>query len=130
MIRPACPLDIDALFILESELFPNSMNERMLHHELIRGRGWVSGDPIDGYILVRMDGDLIDITRLGVRATASGHGIGRKLLEVALEGVPDALLTVQKNNLRAMTLYKKAGFEIVGHLAGAGAWVMRRQKKG
>lgn len=127
MIRPACPLDIDALFILENELFPNSMNERMLHHELIRGRGWVWGDPIDGYILVRMDGDLIDITRLGVRTTASGQGIGRKLLEVALEGVPDALLTVQKNNLRAMTLYKRAGFEIVGHLSSANAWVMRRQ---
>ncbi len=129
MIRTACPLDIDYLVQLELELFPNAMNERMLHHELIRGRGWVwtSNDSIEGYILVRMDEGIIDITRLGVRQGFDGKGVGRSLLETALEGAPDAMLTVQKTNERALRLYRAAGFEIVAHLIAAGAWVMRRQ---
>jgi ribosomal protein S18 acetylase RimI-like enzyme len=128
MIRPASSLDVDALFQLEAELFPNNMNERMLHHELVRGRGWVWGDPVEAYILTRFDEGLVDVLRLGVRTSAQGKGVGRKLLEVALEGAEDVILTVQKTNERAIRLYEKAGFKIVGHLGGAGAWVMRRRQ--
>lgn len=126
MIRPASGLDIPVLLELEEELFPNSMTERMLHHELSRGWGWIDGEPANGYILVRADDDLLDITRLGVRKTAQKQGIGRRLLETALVEGKSMLLTVGKDNAPALRLYRKYGFEIVGHLSSAGAWVMQR----
>lgn len=75
MIRPAGVKDIDALLVLEAALFDNAMSERMLHHELTRGRGWVYGDML-GYILVRFDSGLLDIVRLGVDTAHQGMGSG------------------------------------------------------
>lgn len=125
MIRPAGINDIDALLVLENALFDNAMSERMLQHELTRGRGWVYGDML-GYVLVRFDTGLLDIIRLGVREDQHRRGIGRALLERALLGAPDALLTVKKDNVAALKLYEKYGFKIVAHLGGAGSFVMRR----
>lgn len=126
MLRPAGPEDIEVIVQIESTLFDNSMGERLLRHELERGRGWVWGAPVEGYILVRSDGPLTDILRLGVTRGAQGKGIGQALLTQALEGAGDAVLTVAKDNAPAMRLYVKNGFGIVGHLHAAGAWVMRR----
>ena len=104
------------------------MTERMLHHEVTRGRGWIYGDPIEGYILTRKDGDMVDIIRLGVTKGSQGKGIGKTLLELALFGASDVLLTVKKTNLPAIKLYQKYGFIIVAHLQGANSWVMRFQR--
>lgn len=125
MIRPAGVNDIDAIISLEAALFDNPMSERMLHHELTRGRGWIYGEYL-GYVLVRFDSGLLDITRLGVRPDRQGRGIGKTLLDRALLGVPDALLTVKKDNVVALKLYAKYGFRVVAHLSSAGAFVLRR----
>ena len=106
------------------------MGERMVRQELRMGKGWVVErepveGPVAGYILIRMDGDLIDITRLGVHPEDIGKGIGSRLLQRALREGETVILTVQKNNLRAMQLYVRHGFEIVAHLHAAQAWVMR-----
>jgi len=126
MLRQAGPDDVEVIVQIESTLFDNSMGERLVRHELELGRGWVYGEPVEGYILLRPDGPLTDITRLGVTQGARGKGIGQKLLSRALEGAGDVVLTVAKDNVPAMRLYKKNGFAIVGHLHAAGAWVMRR----
>jgi ribosomal-protein-alanine N-acetyltransferase len=125
MIRPAGINDIDAIISLEAALFDNPMSERMLRHELTRGRGWIYGEHL-GYVLVRFDSGLTDITRLGVRQDRQGRGIGKALLDRALLGVPDAILTVKKDNVVAMKLYAKYGFNVVAHLSSAGAFVLRR----
>lgn len=125
MLRPAGINDIEGIIELESTLFDNPMSERMLIHELTRGRGWIYGSLL-GYVLVRFDSGLLDITRLGVRSDQQRKGIGRALLERALIDAPDAILTVRKDNEPAMRLYDQYGFKVVSHLASAGAFVMRR----
>lgn len=137
MIRSAGIDDIEAILKLEETLFDNAMGGKLLLHELTRGRGWVYseagghyGEPIEGYILIHFDNGplgLIDIIRLGVAPEAQRKGIGAKLLEHALWKVNDAMLTVKKDNAPAIKLYRRFGFEIVAHLAGAGAFVMRRR---
>jgi len=127
MIRAACLLDVPELLVLEEKLFPNAMSEKMLQHELSRGWGWVvpAVGPITGYVLVRKDEDLLDITRLGVDENSRGQGLGKRLLLHVLADGRDVVLTVKKDNLTAIHLYRSHGFEIVGHLIAAGAWVMR-----
>jgi len=130
MIRAAGINDIESILKLEEALFDNALSEKMMHHELTRGRGWVYGEPIEGYILIRFDSGLVDITRIGVAAGSQKKGIGRALLEHALKGQPDALLTVKKTNEMAIKLYRRFGFQVVGHLAAGGALVMRRRVDG
>jgi ribosomal protein S18 acetylase RimI-like enzyme len=104
----------------------------MVRQELRLGKGWVEENllfdenVVVGYVLLRYDDDLVDITRLGVHPEMQGKGLGGRLLRKALEEKATIILTVRKNNLAAMKLYFKHGFEIVAHLHAAGAWVMRR----
>lgn len=125
MIRRADAKDIDSIILLETALFDNPMSERMLQHELARGQGWIYGDFV-GYVLMRKDNGLVDVTRLGVREDHRRKGIGGELLAHILLDVPDAILTVKKNNAAAMKLYDAFGFKIVAHLNAAAAFVMRR----
>ncbi len=114
---------------LEYQLFENSMAETTLHRELEVGQGLVYEGLrcILGYALVRTDGDKLDLTRLGVGQGAQGSGIGSALLcEVITMGKP-IVLTVLKHNHRAIRLYYRYGFEIVGHLVSDGAWALRRE---
>ena len=127
MLRAACVLDVPTLLELEDALFPNAMTERMLQHELSRGQGWVVdvGGRVVGYILVRNDEGLLDITRLGVADGSRREGLGRLLLERALMEPGDVILTVKKDNAPAITLYRHYGFKIVAHLIAAHSWVMK-----
>lgn len=129
MIREASPDDLEAVLALENELFPNPMNERLLENEVRIGAAFVIGDPVEAYALIRKDAGLIDLTRLGVSPASQGKGLGRKLLEyvISVAGGQDVMLTVQKTNLKALRLYRSAGFEVAGHLIAATAWVMVRR---
>lgn len=106
----------------------------MVRQELRLGKGWVAltprleGEEIIGYALVRYDEDLVGLTRLGVHPSRQGFGVGRRLLTAVLREAATLILTVQKDNLPAMKLYFSHGFEIVGHLHAANAWVMKRAK--
>jgi ribosomal protein S18 acetylase RimI-like enzyme len=128
MIRRANLDDVEPLMQLESKLFDNAMNTRMIEYELVKGQGWIYGDML-GYILVRFDAGLMDITRLGVDSDHRRQGIGRKLLELALAESANAMLTVKKDNVAAILLYRQYGFEVVAHMVAAGAFVMRRRVK-
>jgi ribosomal-protein-alanine N-acetyltransferase len=125
MVHRAQSCDALELALLEELLFPeNAMSARTLRGELAGGWGLVEGAPACGYVLVRDDGALVDVTRLGVHPAAQGQGIGARLLDAVLaEGRP-AMLTVRKDNARALALYRRRGFAIVGS-AGA-SWLMRR----
>lgn len=127
MLRAATKQDLPELLALEEKLFPNAMGERLLQHELTRGCGWLAlvDGVVAGYVLVRRDDDLLDITRLGVHEEFRGRGLGRELLEKVLKEHFDVMLTVKKDNVKAIRLYRTHGFTIVGHLIAAEAWVMR-----
>lgn len=126
MIRRATLADVDAIVALENELFDNSMNERMVAHELEIGKAWLHGDPVDGYLLARETEDVLDVLRLGVTETAQGKGIGQALLTEAIRPDIPTLLTVSKLNAKALRLYRKNGFQIAGHLQAAHAWILLR----
>lgn len=134
VIRRASTEDVPELMELEAALFDNAMSETTLERELVAGEGylvrqWHESSAILGYILVREDGDLLDITRLGVRPEAQCLGLGTTLLKYILDRERTTVLTVKKGNARALRLYKRHGFVVVGHFIEARAWVLRRDAR-
>jgi ribosomal protein S18 acetylase RimI-like enzyme len=127
-MRPALREDVEELEQLEVELFPdNCMNSLTLRNELKHSKCWVVESPerqVIGYVLARVDGDLVDVLRLGVSSRYQGSGLGGRLLERALQEAPRAMLMVAKSNKPALSLYSSAGFSPVGEVAGS--WVMER----
>jgi [ribosomal protein S18]-alanine N-acetyltransferase len=130
-MRRATLKDLPALVDLETQLFPgNNMNETTLQNELELGECWLATDVADteiwGYCLVRRDGELLDLLRLGVLPNKRGMGVGSDLLNQVISGDDPVMLTVKKDNELAMKLYFRHGFHIVGHLASDAGWVMKR----
>jgi len=124
-MRRATPDDADRLSELDCLLFDNSFNERTIRIELEEGAGWVEGDPIVGYVMIRRDEDIIDITRLGVHPSFQGQRIGERLLLQALHIPGPHYLMVKKNNERALKLYKKYGFKVISGMPSS--WIMVRE---
>lgn len=129
MIRRANIADLPALVDLEALLFENSMATSTFERELGTGQCFVLGDPIFAYALIRVQPEVTDLLRLGVRATEQGQGHGRTLLRYVLALGHTTMLTVRKDNKHALKLYRSSGFAIVGelHADGAAGWVMLRQ---
>lgn len=123
-MKKATVQDVNLIEELESLVFPqDSMGSYLISLELARGGGFVE-DP-NGYVLFRdVEPGFRDITRLGVRDSARRMGLGRKLLEAALEGVEKVMLSVRKDNEPALHLYLTKGFRVVGD-SGSG-WVLLR----
>lgn len=127
MIRKATLDDVPRLCELEYLLFPeNSLSLAQLERELRFSEAYVLGNPIHAYALVGWDGHILDLLRLGVHPDAQGRGIGRELLRFVLALSETVVLTVKKDNHRALSLYKKHGFEVVGHFKDASAWALSR----
>lgn len=126
-MRPATLDDIAEIVELEYLLFPeNNFNEVTLANELVLGKGWVIYEQgqLIAYMLLRSDGEVTDITRLGVMPGHQRKGHGTLLLQEAIK--TPAMLTVHKNNVGALRLYLRHDFRIIGTLP-EGGWVMLRQ---
>lgn len=118
----------DELAELEMVLFPeNCLNEYTLARELTLGRGFAILDEgrIIAYMLLRGDEQLLDVIRLGVLPPYQGRGLGARLLRRALELSERVMLTVVPTNTKALRLYHRHGFEIVGLLKDNSGWVMQ-----
>jgi ribosomal protein S18 acetylase RimI-like enzyme len=119
--------DSDELAAIEMELFPeNCMNEHSLAREIDLGGGFVICEhgAIIAYMLYRGDARLVDIIRLGVVPAHQGRGLGPWLLKQGLELAEYVMLTVQPENKRALRIYLKHGFDVVGQLKGNDGWVL------
>ncbi len=62
--------------------------------------------------------DAIELTYIGVSSEQRGVGLGKKLLNAFIEacrlnGYRSVVLSVEKENLPAITLYERAGFRII-----------------
>jgi ribosomal protein S18 acetylase RimI-like enzyme len=127
-MRSAIKDDAAAIAALDMQLFPeNCFNERTLAREVDAGAGLViyEGGDLVGYILVRWDWEVMDITRIGVRLDRQSRGLGSKMLFSVISGTQlDTILCVDKSNRRALRLYQEHGFKIVSQLNKS--WVMRR----
>lgn len=127
-IRDATPEDGEVLAVLDMCVFPEScFNERTLSEEVHRGGGYIAylnSDPV-GYVVFRTDGTLVDILRLGVTNKSRHNGLGGALLRLAMRKGTLSMLCVKKDNVPALHLYRKHGFEIVGCMPHHNSWVMK-----
>lgn len=113
---------------LEALLFPeNSMSPALLERESRVSRFFVIGEPVQAYAIVGDDGRLLDLLRIGVDPAHQGQGLGTQLLDRALGLGRSMILTVKKDNHRALQLYRKHGFRIVGHFKESSAWALFRE---
>ena len=95
-----------------------------------------SGEAGGGFILFRVVTDEAEVLTLAVTAAARGRGLGRRLLQGALDcaqglGAASMFLEVSPGNTLALSLYASAGFVRVGcrrryYPDGGGAVVLRR----
>lgn len=128
-MRCVTKYDADAVAELDALLFPdNNFNETTIAAEITLGMGLVveDEDAIVAYALVRDDGHLLDLIRLGVRQSHQRKGLGAQLLKHLLKMGREVMLTVRPDNLVAIHLYQSFGFEFVGRLRNGAGWVMRR----
>jgi len=78
---------------------------------------------VDGFVIARLAADQAEILTLAVRPEARGKGLGRALLQAAINqarglGVVTMFLEVGTDNPRALALYAGLGFAKVGARKG------------
>lgn len=83
--------------------------------------GWIA--PAGGMILARVAADEAEVLTLAVEPAAQGRGVGRALLEQAMDtarqlGAGAIFLEVGARNAPARALYAAAGFVMVGRRCG------------
>lgn len=66
--------------------------------------------------------DALELTYIGVSSTQRGLGVGKKLLNAFIEasrsnGYRSVVLSVEKENLPAISLYEKEGFKVIKTLS-------------
>ncbi|MFJ2773794.1 ribosomal protein S18-alanine N-acetyltransferase [Streptomyces sp. NPDC087300] len=139
--------DIDPVFVLEKELFPDDAWSRgMFWSELAHARGPLAtrryvvamdGDRLVGYAGLAASGDLADVQTIAVARDHWGTGLGARLLTDLLRAAtafecPEVMLEVRVDNTRAQKLYERFGFAPIGFRRGyyqpgnVDALVMRR----
>ena len=75
-----------------------------------------NNDAICGYAVYSSVIDTSDLENITIAANSQGHSLGKKLLKETInilfnKGIKIFQLEVRKSNLRALTLYKYAGFK-------------------
>lgn len=130
VIEKARTKDIDAIVEIERHSFVAPWSRRMLLAEL-EGRDFsyayiakIQEEPIKkpftvGYIFFWVAADEIHIINIAVHPKFRKMGIGKRLIEIALDygrkvHAQCAFLEVRVSNLTAQHLYTKLGFKVVG----------------
>lgn len=126
-IRPARPSDVEAMALLDLELFPDEawtvdqIAGEMTHPTRRYGVIDAPDQPLLGYTGVMLLGEMADLQTIGSRRP--GQGIGRALLAWAEDqarrgGAERMLLEVREDNHRARTLYSRSGYTEIGRRRG------------
>lgn len=124
--RPAIASDVDALAVLERELFESDRISRVSFRRLIRRRSAAvilahAGTSLAGYclLLFRERTSVARLYSLAVGKSFGGIGLGLALLEqaeaaAAQRGCRELRLEVRRDNSKARALYEKAGYTLFG----------------
>lgn len=125
--------DIEPVFVLEKELFPDDAWSRgMFWSELSHARGPLAtrryvvameGDRLVGYAGLASAGDQADVQTIAVAPSHWGTGLGSRLLTDLLSAATafecaEVMLEVRVDNTRAQKLYERFGFEPIGFRRG------------
>ena len=122
MIRPAAPVDVDAIAGLEWENLGRDAWSRALVEEGVVGelptvRYLVAtdGDEVVGHAVVSVVADVSELQRIAVNAAHRRAGLATSLLEevvdlARIEGADRLLLEVREDNAGAIAFYAARGF--------------------
>lgn len=125
--------DIEPVFVLEKELFPDDAWSRgMFWSELAHARGpaatrryvvAMDGERLVGYAGLASAGDQADVQTIAVAPSHWGTGLGSRLLTDLLSAATafecaEVMLEVRVDNTRAQKLYERFGFEPIGFRRG------------
>jgi [ribosomal protein S18]-alanine N-acetyltransferase len=125
-VEPLVPgRDLDEVVEIEKRCFTNPWTREMFMGELERGdvvRAYVARTAewtVAGYCSAWLVADELHINNLAVRPECRSGGVGRALVEHALdaafrEGARRATLEVRRSNAAALRLYERLGFKASG----------------
>lgn len=124
--------DLDAVCVLDKESFPtpwrhqifeNEMSIAGAHNLILRIEQTNNLPKIAAYSCFRILADKMHLIRLAVHPDLFRQGIGLMMVRACLffgrkNGAARAVLEVRESNLKAVGLYKKAGFAICSKQCG------------
>jgi ribosomal protein S18 acetylase RimI-like enzyme len=125
-IRPARASDVDALLAIENAVFPTDRLQRQSFRRLI-GRPSAAvlvaqvGGGVAGYciVLFRAGNPAARLYSISTAPGMAGQGLGLALIEAAERaaverGKHSLRLEVRQDNERAVSIYQRAGFRLIG----------------
>lgn len=125
MIRTGTETDLDAICSIEKESYARPWTRAQLAAEMKSGLCLVrQGDPaVEGYVFFRIAADEMEVTNLAVAPAFRRKGVGKALLEQALDKartmrVTRAFLDVRVTNSGARKLYESLGFREIDRRKG------------
>jgi ribosomal-protein-alanine N-acetyltransferase len=127
-IEPVDTTDLAAIIEIERAAFSDpwslqSFREALSHPAVFFHCARRDGPDLAGYVVAWFAADEGEVANLAVAPQAWGAGVGRALLDAALEEgrrreTAAVYLEVRDSNERARRLYRSAGFEEVGRRRG------------
>ncbi|MEO0184443.1 MAG: ribosomal protein S18-alanine N-acetyltransferase [candidate division WOR-3 bacterium] len=143
LIRPMRQLDIEQVYKIECQVFPNpwprSFFENDLQKHTIIALVADTDGLIIGYAIAECVATELHITNIAVDPQYQQQGIGKKLMtEIENIGIErdctNAFLEVRITNKPAIDFYKKFGYQILYirnnyYLDGTDAYVMQKELK-
>jgi ribosomal-protein-alanine N-acetyltransferase len=125
-ILAATSADVPTIAAIERAAFPDPWSARMfavcLHsdvHMVLVAKCVEEQGPVVGFVVIQIVGADAEVLDIAVTASERGHGVGRALLDAALDrcvrrGVAGVTLEVRESNVAARALYASRQFHIVG----------------
>ena len=123
LIRPVVEEDVPAVVHLEQSLYSTPWSEQSFRFELTheRSRFWVfeSAGLLAGYQVGWIIVNSYHLHNLAIAPHAQGQGLAAEVLDFMCQYLARLALScieleVRAANVRALALYRKAGFKIVG----------------
>jgi len=122
VLSEAQPRDAAAMAALHAASFRRGWSEdefrSMLGDQAVLAHRAMQGSKLAGFIITRMAADESEILSVAVAASAQGRGLAGRLLHLHLRrlaglGTRTVFLEVGEDNVPAIRLYTRAGFEEV-----------------
>jgi len=115
--------DLDDVMKIEIDVFPFYWTHQVFQGSIKEGHDcWIARDASNvlvGYFVLMKVVDEIHLLTIAVRRDLHGQGVGRKLVDYAIElaremKMESMLLEVRPSNERALEIYRQYGFVQIG----------------